>query len=143
MRIVTAFTVAHSFSLTLAVLQILVPPARLVEIAIAASVVLAGLLNLYPPLVRRAVAIAFAFGLVHGFGFANVLLDLGLHDGALAVSLAGFNVGVELGQIAIVGVLLPILFHLRRRPSMARRFVPAASLATSLLAMGWLLERMA
>jgi len=139
--IVTAFTAAHSITLSLATLGIVTLPVRPVEIAIAASVVLAGLVNLYPRLAMRAATIAFAFGLVHGFGFANVLVDLGLRKGSLAASLAGFNVGVELGQLAIVAVLLPVIFHLRSATFYGKRFVPAASLATAVVALGWLLER--
>jgi HupE / UreJ protein len=141
--IVTAFTIAHSITLSLAVLGIAVPPERPIEIAIAASVVLAGLANLVPRLAERAAWIAFAFGLIHGFGFANVLRELGLTSDTLAVSLAGFNVGVELGQLAIVAVLLPLLYRVRDAAFYRRRFVPAASIATALLALGWLLERTA
>ena len=140
-RIVTAFTLAHSITLTLATLGILTLPAQPVEIAIAASVVVAGLMNLVPALTERAALIAFAFGLVHGFGFANVLAGLGLREGAMAASLAGFNVGVELGQLAIVLVLLPLIFRARNAEFYRRRFLPAASMGTALLALGWLLQR--
>ncbi len=140
-RIVTAFTIAHSITLALATLDILVLPAGPVEIAIAASVVLAGLMNLVPALTERAALIAFAFGLVHGFGFANVLAELGLREGALAASLAGFNVGVEIGQLAIVLVLLPLIFRARNAEFYRRRFLPAASMGTALVALGWLLQR--
>jgi hypothetical protein len=140
-RIVTAFTIAHSITLTLATLGIVVLPARPVEIAIAASVLLAGLMNLVPTLAERAALIAFAFGLVHGFGFANVLAELGLREGALAASLAGFNVGVELGQLAVVLVLLPVIFRARTTEFYRRRFLPAASMGMAMLALGWLLQR--
>jgi len=141
LAIVTAFTLAHSITLSLAVLGIAVPPARPIEIAIAASVLLAGLANLVPRLAARAEWIAFAFGLIHGFGFANVLRELGLMSETLAVSLAGFNIGVEIGQLAIVAILLPLLYRVRDTAFYRRRFVPAASMATALLALGWLLER--
>jgi len=141
LAIVTAFTLAHSITLSLAVLDIAVPPARPIEIAIAASVLLAGLANLVPRLAARAEWIAFTFGLIHGFGFANVLRELGLMSETLAVSLAGFNIGVELGQLAIVAALLPLLYRVRDAEFYRRRFVPAASMATALLALGWLLER--
>ena len=98
-------------------------------------------MNLVPALAERAAFVAFAFGLVHGFGFANVLAELGLREGSLAASLAGFNVGVEIGQLAIVLVLLPVIFRLRTTEFYRRRFLPAASMGTALLALGWLLQR--
>jgi hypothetical protein len=98
LKIVTAFTLAHSLTLTLAALGALSLPSRLVESAIAASVILAALNNLWPLVHRWRALVAFTFGLIHGFGFASVLADLGLPRGALVLSLVGFNVGVELGS---------------------------------------------
>ena len=95
--IVTAFTIAHSLTLSLAALDIVRLPSRLVESAIAASVVLAGIGNLYPMMISRRWMIAFGFGLIHGFGFAAVLTDLGLPHDSLLLSLISFNIGVELG----------------------------------------------
>ena len=113
--VVTAFTVAHSITLSLAALQIVELPSRLVESAIAASVVLAAANNLWPVVERRRWLVAFGFGLIHGFGFASVLTELGLPKDALVLSLLGFNVGVEIGQLAIVAVLpaggLPVAKH--------------------------------
>lgn len=143
LRIVTAFTAAHSITLSLAALGVLVPPERPVEILIAASVVAAGLLNLVPRLAAHGAWIAFSFGLIHGFGFANVLRELGLPSGTVAVSLAGFNAGVEIGQLAIVASLLPFVYRVRTAPFYQQRFVPAASLAAAILGLGWLLERSA
>lgn len=143
LRIVTAFTAAHSITLSLAALGVLVPPEQPIEILIAASVVAAGLLNLVPGLAAHGAWIAFSFGLIHGFGFANVLRELGLPPGAVAASLAGFNVGVEIGQLAIVACLLPLVYRMRTAPFYQQRFVPAASLAAAMLALGWLLERAA
>ena len=112
-KIVTAFTLAHSITLTLAALGIVSLPSRLVESAIALSVVLAALNNVFPVVQRGRWLAAFAFGLLHGFGFAGALADLGLPTGSLALSLAGFNIGVELGQLAIVAMFLPAAFALR------------------------------
>lgn len=139
--IVTAFTLAHSLTLSLAALNVLAPPEQPIEIAIAGSVVAAGLMNLVPHRARYATWIAFGFGLVHGFGFANVLRELALPRDALAIGLAAFNVGVELGQLAIVALLLPLIYPVRAAAFYRLRFVPAASLAASILALGWLLER--
>jgi len=113
LKIVTAFTLAHSITLSLAALEVVSLPSRLVESLIALSVVLAALNNLYPLVHGRRWVVAFAFGLVHGFGFASVLVDLGLPKWALLSALLGFNVGVEIGQAAIVTVILPLAFALR------------------------------
>jgi hypothetical protein len=113
LKIVTMFTVAHSIALWLAVMEYVTLPGQWVEATIAFSIVITALNNLYPVLPLSSRAIAFGFGLVHGFGFANVLLDLGLTNTILAVSLLGFNVGVELGQIAIVLIFLPLAYLLR------------------------------
>ncbi len=114
LKVVSAFTLAHSITLSLAALQVVVLPSRWVESAIAASVVLAALNNIVPLFRGRRPVAAFAFGLLHGIGFASVLTDLGLPQGALALRLAGFNVGVELGQLAIVAAFLPCAFLLKR-----------------------------
>lgn len=140
-RVVTAFTVAHSITLSLAVLGLVSLPARWVESAIAASVIVAALNNLRPVVLGRRWAVAFGFGLIHGFGFASVLADLGLPRDALALALAGFNVGVELGQLAIVGLFLPFAFALRRTVLYRRWVMAGGSLAIALLATLWLAER--
>ena len=140
-KIVTAFTVAHSITLTLAALDIVALPSRLVESAIALSVVLAALNNLFPVVKHGRWMAAFAFGLVHGFGFAGALADLGLPRGALALSLASFNVGVEAGQLAIVAVFLPIAFALRATLAYRRYALGAGSLAIAAIAAVWLAER--
>jgi hypothetical protein len=104
LQIVTAFTVAHSITLSLAALGLVHLPSRLIESAIAASVVMAALNNLRPFFFERGWLVAFGFGLLHGFGFANALSDLGLHSGQFALTLFGFNLGVEIGQLAIVAL---------------------------------------
>jgi hypothetical protein len=141
LKIVTAFTLAHSITLSLATLGIVALPSRFVESAIAASVALAALNNLWPVLHGRRAAVAFAFGLLHGFGFASVLVDLGLPRTALAQSLLGFNIGVEIGQIAIVAVFLPVAFLARNTAIYRRVVVGAGSLAIALVALVWLAER--
>lgn len=111
--IVTAFTAAHSITLTLATLGVISLPSHLVESAIALSVAVAALANLYPTLLHRRWLIAFGFGLIHGFGFAGVLANLGLPQGSLLLSLVSFNAGVEMGQLAIVAVFLPAAYAFR------------------------------
>lgn len=142
--IVTAFTLAHSVTLGLSALDVVVVPARVVEPLIAASIVLVGVENLArrdaPPL--RA-ALCFAFGLIHGFGFAGALRDLGLgRAGAPIVEpLLGFNLGVEAGQLLVVSVLLPLLLWVRKRPALSRLVLPAASAAVAASGLFWLVDR--
>lgn len=140
-KIVTAFTLAHSITLSLAALGIVSLPARWVESAIAASVALAALNNLFPVLHTRLWSVAFAFGLVHGLGFASVLLDLGLPAGARLLALVGFNLGVEAGQLAIVGIFLPIAFALRGSWFYRRVALQLGSLLIVGIALLWLAER--
>jgi hypothetical protein len=136
LKIVTVFTLAHSITLWLAVMEYVTLPGRLVEATIALSIVVTALNNLYPVLPLSGWAIAFVFGLVHGFGFANVLVDLGLSEGTLAVALFGFNVGVELGQMAIVLVFFPLAFMLR-----STLFYRRLSLQVGSIAGLWMYER--
>ena len=141
LKVVTAFTLAHSITLSLAALSVISLPARLVESTIALSVVLAALNNLWPVVAERRWAVAFAFGLIHGFGFASVLADLGLPQGSLLLALVGFNLGVEAGQLAIVGAFLPLAYALRGT-WIYRRFVLAGgSAAVALVSAVWLAER--
>ncbi|MFO0700299.1 MAG: HupE/UreJ family protein [Nitrospira sp.] len=139
--IVTAFTVAHSLTLSLAALDVVQLPSRLVESTIAASVVLAGLGNLYPMMTSRRWMVAFGFGLIHGFGFAAVLTDLGLPHDSLLLSLVSFNVGVELGQLAIVAAFLPLAYLLRRSWSYPQLVLTGGSLAVIAIALVWFTER--
>ncbi|MBD8529831.1 MULTISPECIES: HupE/UreJ family protein [unclassified Massilia] len=141
LAIVTAFTLAHSLTLTLAALGALALPSRLVESAIAASVVLAALNNLWPLVHRWRALVAFGFGLIHGFGFASVLADLGLPQGALVLSLVGFNVGVELGQLAIVAAFLPLAYLLRGGLFYRRVVMAGGSALIALVAVIWFAER--
>ena len=141
LQVVTAFTLAHSLTLSLAVLGLVHLPARWVESAIALTVLLGALNNLKPLIVRRRWAVAFGFGLVHGLGFASVLADLGLHGANLTLSLLGFNVGVEMGQMLIVLAVLPLAFLLRDTVLYRRTFMPAGSAAIVVLASYWLMVR--
>ena len=139
--IVTAFTIAHSLTLSLAVLGFITLPSRLIEAAIAASVIVAALNNLYPLIEKRLWIVAFVFGLVHGLGFANVLTDLALPKPALAVSLVSFNLGVEAGQLAIVATFLPLAYLSRRSWLYPRLALGAGSLSIAAAASVWLIER--
>ena len=141
LKVVTAFTLAHSITLSLAALQIVSLPSRLVESVIAASVVIAALSNLRGTVTKRRWVMAFAFGLIHGFGFASVLADLGLPQGALMLALIGFNAGVEIGQLCIVAVFLPIAFWLRATRFYRVGVLTGGSLLVALLASWWLVQR--
>jgi len=140
-RIVTAFTAAHSITLALAALSVVSLPSRLVESAIALSVVLAALNNLWPVVRGRRWIVAFVFGLVHGFGFASVLADLGLPQDALLLALVGFNLGVEAGQLAIVAAFLPVAYAMRGTWAYRRVVLAGGSAAIALVAALWLVER--
>jgi hypothetical protein len=141
LSVVTAFTVAHSITLGLTITGWITPPADLVEPAIALSVVLAALNNLLGFSAIKRWRLAFVFGLVHGFGFASVLLDLGLPASALVAALGGFNIGVELGQLAIVGVFFPLAWMLRRTQFYRSVVVAGGSAAIVVLALYWTAQR--
>ncbi|WP_372827883.1 HupE/UreJ family protein [Polaromonas sp.] len=142
LKVVTAFTLAHSITLSLAALEVVTLPSRWVESAIAASVVIAALSNLRGSLENRRWIMAFVFGLIHGFGFASVLADLGLPKDALVLALVGFNVGVELGQLAIVAVFLPLAFSLRATRFYRVGVLKLGSVIVAMLAAWWLVQRL-
>jgi hypothetical protein len=140
-KVVTAFTVAHSITLALAALSVVSLPSRLVESAIAASVVLAALNNLFPVVQRGRWLVAFTFGLIHGFGFASVLTELGLPKESLLLALVGFNLGVEAGQLCIVAAFLPIAYALRDSWVYRRVVVVGGSALIVVIASLWMIER--
>ncbi|HVR62956.1 MAG TPA: HupE/UreJ family protein [Polyangia bacterium] len=140
-RIVTAFSVAHSLTLSLAALGLVSLPARLTEPAIAASVVIASINNLRPVFGRDRWLVAFALGLLHGFGFSSVLADGGLTAGHLLSSLLGFNLGVELGQLAVVAAFVPAAFLVRRSVAYHRVALIGGSTAIALVATVWFVAR--
>jgi hydrogenase/urease accessory protein HupE len=145
LKIITAFTIAHSLTLVLATLKIINSPATIVEPAIALSIVFLGLETLYALERQRRdhrVILAFVFGLIHGFGFAGVLADFGLPEGALGWSLAAFNVGVEIGQACIVLVVAPSLIALRsRNPIVAQQVVYVGTASIIIAGAVWFVER--
>ncbi|MBL1274620.1 MAG: HupE/UreJ family protein [Ectothiorhodospiraceae bacterium] len=142
-KLVTAFTLAHSITLALASLNIVTIPAYIIESLIAFSIIVAATNNLYPFIKKRLWWMAFAFGLIHGFGFANVLSDLGLNNEMFVINLIGFNVGVELGQLVIVAVVLPIIYWARNFKLYKGIVYPASSTAMVFIGGFWLIERVA
>jgi hypothetical protein len=119
-------------------------PSRIVEPLIAASIVFVGIENLLRSGVPKArQSVAFGFGLIHGFGFASVLREMGIGagTGGVALPLLSFNVGVELGQVMVAAVALPIIWKLRANPVFMVRWVPACSAVVVLLGSFWFVER--
>ncbi|MDD5036692.1 MAG: HupE/UreJ family protein [Methylococcaceae bacterium] len=140
-KIVTAFTLAHSITLSLAALGYLALPSRGVESAIAASVAAAALNNIGGWILARRSWLAFGFGLVHGLGFASVLLDLGLPSDLRLLGLVGFNLGVEVGQLAVVAALLPLIVGLSRFRFYTPVVMKFGSCCIAAVAFLWLAER--
>lgn len=143
-KVVTAFTIAHSITLALAVLDIVSLPSSLVEPLIAASIIWVAAENFFSENVGRRWKITFLLGLVHGFGFAGVLRDFGLPTEALGLALASFNVGVEIGQVAIVAVAVPFLLGidgLMNRATRSRALVTGLSLVIAGMGLYWLTAR--
>ncbi len=140
--IVTAFTAAHSITLAAAVTGLVQLPAQPVEMAIAASVVFAGVMNVVRPRHALGFRIAFCFGLLHGFGFAGALAELGLQRDTLLVNLLAFNAGVELGQLLVVAIVLPLLTLLSMSVRYRSVLVPAASLSGALAGAVWVATRL-
>jgi hypothetical protein len=141
LRVVTAFTLAHSLTLGLAAAGLVMLPSRFVESAIAFSVVLAAANNVFPRVGSERWLVAFGLGLLHGFGFAATLSDVGLSTASFMRTLFGFNLGVELGQLAVVLLLLPLLYGLRRSPAYRTLGLRFGSAAVALVACVWLVER--
>lgn len=141
LKVVTAFTLAHSITLTLAALDVIRLPSRLTESVIAASIIVAALNNIFPVVTESRARIAFAFGLLHGFGFASVLADMGLPSGARLLSLLAFNLGIEAGQLAVVLVVMPMVYQARAGRWYRQAVLPWGSAAIAGLALVWLIQR--
>ena len=141
--IVTAFTLAHSITLGLSALGIVSPPIAWIEITIALSVALGALNVIYPILGRKTWKLAFGFGLIHGFGFASVLGDLTAGVSKMVVALAGFNLGVELGQAGLLLLAFPLLYMCGRFRFYERAAVPAMLITVGALSVYWMFERVA
>jgi len=142
LKIVTMFTIAHSITFVLAGVDALpLPPSRLVETVIAASIAAAALHNLRPIAPNREPVIAFVFGLVHGMGFASLVSELDVSTTTQLISLLGRNVGIEIGQAIVVLITFPALYLLRRTPIYRPMFV-VGSLVLTVVAVGWMIERL-
>lgn len=141
-KIITSFTIAHSITLAMSALDVVSIPSIIVEPMIAVSIVFVGIENLLRREPRGRWMLTFGFGLIHGFGFASALKEMGIGHGLrAAVPLLSFNLGVEAGQLAIAAAVLPVIWMLRRRPTFVVRFAPACSLLIALAGGYWLLVR--
>jgi HupE / UreJ protein len=139
----TAFTIAHSITLGLAMFNVITPPAAIVEPIIALSILYVALENIFSPGLKKSrIGIIFLFGLVHGMGFANALGELGLPQNAYVTSLIMFNVGVELGQLAVI-IAAFLLFGkwFGDKPYYRKAIVIPLSVIISLFALYWTIER--
>ncbi|HWW20101.1 MAG TPA: HupE/UreJ family protein [Steroidobacteraceae bacterium] len=141
LKVVTAFTLAHSITLSLAALDVVRLPSRLTESVIAASIIIAALNNIFPLVTDSRARIAFLFGLLHGFGFASVLADMGLPHGARLISLVSFNLGIEVGQLAVVLSVMPLVYAVRAGTLYRRTLMPWGSAAIAAIALVWFVQR--
>lgn len=138
--LVSTFTLAHSITLTATALDFITLNSRIVELGIAISVVITALNNVYP-IIMRLRFITFGFGLLHGMGFASVFGDLSAQTGSLVMNVLAFNLGVEIGQLAIVALLLPVLIALRNARVYSKAIMPIASSIIAIIAINWTLQR--
>ena len=143
LQIITSFTLAHSLTLALATLHVVNIPPKIIEPLIAASIVFVGVQNIVHGGLEKRWLLTFAFGLIHGCGFASALRDLGVgaQGTGVVVPLVSFNLGVELGQLAIASVVLPCIWKCRTSPAFVRRIVPFGSGLIVLAGGYWLIER--
>jgi hydrogenase/urease accessory protein HupE len=142
-KIVTSFSIAHSVTLILSSLEIVTLPVKWVEICIAISVLITAVANLRPKQAPILWQIAFIFGLIHGFGFANALQEMELEGEYLFYLLFSFNIGVETGQLVLVLIVLPLLMYLKRKRSLFDIAMKFISLITAIVAVKWMIERIA
>ena len=142
LKIVTAFTLSHSLTLSLSMFGFLRPPEQTIETLIALSVLFTALNNIYPLLsFKKEWLLAFLFGFIHGFGFANAMQEMELSNSNFVGGVFGFNIGVEIGQIVIVALLLPMLYALSSKRTYRALLMPAISLVVAAIALFWALER--
>lgn len=139
-KIVTFFTIAHTITLSLAALNIFTLPSRIVESIIALSIALAAFHNIYPLFKGRDWLIAFIFGLFHGFGFASVLGAVGVGKNFMTLTLFGFNLGVEIGQLVIICLIFPVLYLIRKL-KLYPAFLVGGSVILIFIALYWFIER--
>jgi hydrogenase/urease accessory protein HupE len=138
--IITSFTIAHSITISLAVLGIVTLPSRFVEATIAFSICYVALENIFRKEINYRWGLTFLFGLIHGLGFANILKEMNIPKSDLAVALLNFNIGIEIVQLAIVVLLLPLLIYIQKQEYYGK-IVKIGSIIITLLGAFWLIER--
>ena len=141
LKVISAFTIAHSLTLALTVFNVIALPGKTVESIIAISVIVAACNNIFNWVNGRLWLMAFVFGLIHGMGFAAVLNDLGMQINTQALALIAFNLGVELGQLAIIMAVLPLLYAVRKQEFYKPVLMQRGSYVIALIATIWLFER--
>jgi hypothetical protein len=139
LKIVTAFTISHSITLSLSMFKIVQPDERIIETLIAFSVLITALLNI-KPIKLKTWLLAFGFGFIHGFGFANALKELNLPKQDFAITIFSFNIGVEIGQIIIVLAILPIIYIFRKN-ILYKYFIIGASIIVAIISILWIIDR--
>lgn len=140
-KVVTAFTAAHAITMSAAALGLVSVPSTLIEPAIALSLVIAAANNVWPIFAGGRWALPFSLGLLHGFGFSSALADLNLPISRIVPALFGFNLGVELGQLALVALVVPLAFLFRRSLGYRRVAITGGSFAIAAIALFWFVER--
>ncbi len=141
-KIATFFTIAHSITLALVAFNVISIPGYLVEPVIALSIIYVGLENIFKPEQKKRWLVAYIFGLVHGLGFAAILTEIGIGDGMAAViPLLSFNLGVEIGQFAIILLVLPVLWYLQKKTFYKAKFVPICSILIAIAGIYWFVKR--
>jgi len=142
LKIVTAFTISHSITLSLSMFNILNPPEQIIETLIAISVLVTALNNIYPVIsYKKEWLLAFTFGFIHGFGFANAMHEINLNAVNFFSAVFGFNIGVEIGQIVIVLVILPIIYALSFTKSYKKIVIPLLSIIVANISLLWAIDR--
>jgi hydrogenase/urease accessory protein HupE len=139
--IITSFTIAHSITISLAVLGVITLPSRFVEAVIAFSIVYVALENIFRKEIRHRWGLTFIFGLIHGLGFANILKEMNIPKGDLAVALVNFNIGIEVVQLALVLLVLPLLTYMFKLKS-SKMIIRIGSIIVAALGAFWLIERL-
>lgn len=139
--IITSFTIAHSITISLAVLGIITLPSRFVESVIAFSIVYVALENIFRKEIRHRWGLTFLFGLIHGLGFANILREMNIPKSDLAVALVNFNIGIEVVQLALVLLILPLLTYMFKLKS-SKIIIKIGSTIVAALGAFWLIERL-
>ncbi|MBS4214722.1 MULTISPECIES: HupE/UreJ family protein [Neobacillus] len=142
LSLVTAFTIAHSITLALATFDIVQLPSRFVESAIALSIIYVALMNIFNKDSKHQPWLAFAFGLIHGFGFAGILSEMRLDTNHMARSLLSFNIGIEIGQLIIVSLVYPLILWIKKLTLKPIKWViPGTSAAILAFGLVWFIER--